>query len=616
MGNECTTLKENKIAIIGMACKFPGADNVEDFWQNLSHKVESVGELPAERAYKIKSQLKAMGMDENPEYKKAGYLNNLFMFDNSFFGIINREAVAMSPAQRLFMEVGYHALEDAGYGGSALYGSKTGVFVGYISDLDSQDYQKMIGISKDHATPTGALSSNLCGRFSYFLNLTGPSMMVDTACSSSLTAINVACNSIKNGECNQALIGGVQIELYPYNMHKIGIESASGHLKPFDQMADGTCTGEGVAAILVKGYEDAIKDKDHIYAVIDAVGINQDGRGIGLSAPNPNAQKALIADTISKAGKTVDDITYIEAHGTGTALGDPIEMNVLANIFREKRTANEEKSCGIGSVKANVGHLYAVSGLAGIIKCCCMFQYKKIPATINFSQLNKKIKWKNSGLYINVGMIDWNGSKGKRCCGISNFGFSGTNCHIVLEEADEIHRAVNAQEYYPFVLSADSLQGLNHMIKKYMYYIQKNTEAEYKDVCFTASLGRKHGKIRLAINADSKNMLFEKLCDYKGITDIKKEIYVGSSFVGHGVELQELKEASERFCKIRQRESEKQRILSRHLCELYVSGVLPDWNAFFEGLDAVRVSLPLYEYEENEFNLVFEREDDGNGRYV
>ena len=606
MGNEYITMKENKIAIIGMACKFPGADNVEDFWQNLCHGIESVGELPPERAHKIKPQLKAMGVDENPEYKKAGYLNNLFKFDNFFFGIINREAVAMSPAQRLFMEVGYHALEDAGYGGNALYGSKTGVFVGYISDLDSQEYQKMISMSKDKATPTGALSSNLCGRFSYFLNLSGPSMMVDTACSSSLSALNVACNSIKNGECKQALVGGVQIDLYPYDMHKIGIESENGHLRPFDQMADGTCVGEGVAAILIKGYEDAVRDRDHIYAVVDAVGVNQDGRSIGLSAPNPNAQKALIVDTISKSGKTVDDITYIEAHGTGTALGDPIEMNVLANIFREKRNNNEEKSCGIGSVKANIGHLYAVSGLAGIIKCCCMFKYKKIPATINFNQLNKKIKWKNTGLYINKEMVDWDDSKGKRCCGISNFGFSGTNCHVILEEPDEVHRNMDVQDYYPFVLSADSFQELNRMIKKYMYYIQKNAEAEYKDICFTASLGRKHGRVRLAINADSKIMLLEKLHNFRGITDVKEEIYVGSKFVRDEMELKELKEAGAKYCKSEKQDSEKRRIISRHLCELYVSGILPDWNTFFDNSDAVRVSLPLCEYANNEFNLIFE----------
>lgn len=594
----------DKIAIIGMDCRFPGANSVEEYWENLCNEVESVGNIPNERASKIKEQLEAMEIQENVQYLMGGYLDNLERFDNAFFEIINREAIAMSPAQRLFMEVGYHAMEDAGYGGSALYGSKTGVFAGYISDLDAQNYQSIIAMSKDKSTPTGALSSNLCGRFSYFMNFSGPSMIVDTACSSSIAALNVACKSIKSGECRQALVGGVQIDLKPYRNQKIGIESENGHLRPFDNNADGTCTGEGVAVILIKGYEEALKDGDHIYGVIDGIGINQDGRSIGLSAPNPDAQKNLITETLRRAGRTVDDITYIEAHGTGTELGDPIEMNVLAEVFRKNRTVKEENLCAVGSVKSNIGHLYAASGLASVIKCCCMFEHKKIPATINFEQINEKIKWSDSGLFINKKMMDWDNTQGKRYCGISNFGFSGTNCYVILEEPDKRTRE-EKESYYPFVISSNSSDKLKDMVQEYIHYLERGAEAQYRDICFTGAFGRKHERFRLAVNANSKQDLLQKLHQYKGITDISHEIFVGSNEVLSVNEQSQIEKACICYCELAKQDEEKQEIMSEHLCELYVEGITPKWKLLFEDTDAVRVSLPLYKYEENVLQLVF-----------
>lgn len=598
---------KNKFAIIGLDCRFPGATCADEFWDNICNGIESVGSLPRERASKMKEQMKALGVKEEMEFKVQGYLNDINSFDHDFFGIINREAVAMSPAQRLFMEVAYHALEDAGYGGTALYGSDTGVFVGYIADLESQNYLKLIEISKDKGTPTGALSSNLCGRFSYYMNFSGPSMLIDTACSSSLTALNVACNSIINGECQQALVGGVQIDLAPYNNVRIGIESASGHVKPFDQEADGTCSGEGVAAILIKKMENAIADKDNIYAVIDAVGVNQDGRSIGLSAPNPSAQKKLISDTFMMAGKTTADISYLEAHGTGTGLGDPIEMNVLASIFRDGNKNREKNKCAVGSVKANIGHLYAASGLAGIIKCCYMLKCQLIPMTINFKKINEKIKWENTGLYINTKLINWDTEGKKRCCGISNFGFSGTNCHVILEEYEDSRQSeIRENQYYPFVISEDSFSKLNSMIKKFLYFVQKKKKTRYIDVCYTAAIGRKNGKVRLAINANSVSMLMEKLELYKEATDSKNDIYMGNVRVLDRTEATELIEAAKSCCVHNNNGDAKQKINSRHLCELYVAGITPEWEELYKDTDARKISLPLCEYDKNEFSLVFE----------
>lgn len=600
MNINVSSANNTKFAIIGMDCKIPGADNVEEFWGNLCQGIESIGEINEERKIKIKKQMQALGADQNSDFKTGGYLKNISNFDNSFFGIINREAIAMPPAHRLFLEVGYHALEDAGYGGTALYGSKTGVFVGYIGDLDSQNYQKLIYYSKDKGTPTGALSSNLAGRFSYIFNFSGPSILVDTACSSSLTALNIACNSIMCSECKQALVGGVQIDLFPYTNENIGIESQSGHIRPFDKMSDGTVNGEGVIAILIKGYDDAIKDRDHIYAIIDAVNVNQDGKSIGLSAPNPIAQSSLITEAIAKSGKNLDDISYIEAHGTGTPLGDPIEMNVLASLFNNRKY---EKKCVVGSVKANIGHLYAASGLAAVTKCCCMLKHKKIPPTINHEIINPKIKLKKSGLYINTELIDWDNSKGKRTCCISNFGFSGTNCHLILEEAEETANDNGQNEYYPFLISADSSKQLNDMIKKYIYILQKNKNLRYKDICFTALSGRKHEKFRLALNAESTSSLLNKLCNYKGVTNFNEEIFVGRMSSKNPKERKELEEACVRYCKAEKRNLEQKKIISRHLCELYISGILPEWKILFENTDAMRVSLPLYNFKSNIFEL-------------
>ncbi len=609
--------KKSKIAIIGMAGILPGAENINEYWENLRAGIESVGSIPGKRKESIR-KLCEQWKTVDTSFAAGGYISEIDKFDNRFFGIINREAVAMSPAQRLFLETAYTAIEDAGYGGDALVSSKTGVYVGYISDLEAQQYQRILQLSNDSPTPTGALSSNISGRISYFMDFKGPNVMIDSACSSSLSAFNIACQGILNGDCEQAIVGAVQLNLLPFNDNNIGIESQSGHVRPFDEQADGTCEGEGIVAIILKPYEKAIQDKDNIYAIVSAISTNQDGRSVGISAPNPNAQCGLIEDTLAKAGLEKEDITYIEAHGTGTKLGDPIEMNVLAKIFRAAQKESVSKVCAVGSVKANIGHLYAASGLASIVKCCMMLKHREIPPNINFQTMNQKIKIDDSMLFVNEKLIDWKSYGRIRRCGISNFGFSGTNCHMILEEA-AISLKTKDKLLYPFVISAPTKKGLDALVKEYQKFLLQNNEIKLEHICYTSAFGRGHYQHRLAIIANDIQDLLRKLQVYCGCSNFTENIFIGNANLV-------TKEQNEtRWNEITPKEQDimtlaVQEICSRidsnsydnrmqalvKLCNLYVKGARPSWKEVFDMETIQRVSIPTYIFDKKTFWPNFE----------
>lgn len=341
----------------------------------------------------------------------------------------------MDPQQRIFLEEAWKALEDAGYSDQAVQDTRCGVFVGCAPS----DYTKHLEANRLSNTAdafTGTSSSILAARISYFLNLKGPSISIDTACSSSLVAVHQACVSLWNEECDMALAGGIRLMITPDSMvqsSQMEILSAQGVCRPFDQEADGTLLSEGVGVVVLKPLKQALENRDHIYGVIRGSGVNQDGRTNGITAPSVNSQIQLEKRVYEKFRIDPAEINYVEAHGTGTALGDPIEVKALTEAFRE--FTQDSQYCALGSVKANIGHATMAAGVAGMIKILLSLKNRQIPPLIHYNRLNEKIRLDGSPFYINTELVDWPENKrGSRMAAISGFGFSGTNCHIVIEE--------------------------------------------------------------------------------------------------------------------------------------------------------------------------------------
>lgn len=587
-----------EVAIVGMALKVPGADNLSEFWENIKMGVESIGEFPPKRRT-------LYGMQSDCEIPRGGYLEEIDTFDNRFFGVIDREAIAMPPSQRIFLQTAYEAFEDAGYPMDKLKDSRTGVYVGYISDTDNVGYQQLLKQSDGTQTATGALSANISGRVSYTFDLKGESCNIDSACSSSGTALYHAYQSICRGECDMAIAGGIQIELMPSVDKNIGIESKEGHIRSFDNQADGTCKGEGSVAVVIKPYKKALEDNDHVYAIISSMTMNQDGRTKGLSVPNPDSQESLIVETIKKAGIRPKDIQYFETHGTGTNIGDPIELNTIAKVFVKE----DKEVCYVGSVKPNIGHLYAASGLAGVIKCCKMLEEGTIPKLINFSQLNDKINMERASLVINTENQNWNCETRRRCL-VNNFGFSGTNFNLLLSEAEQVPcNDTETEQKYMFVISAKTRQAFYEMIEKYRIFTI-DTEESIANICYTSLLRREHFEYRAAFLVSSVSELHNKLMGYTGKIDFQEDIYCGHVHTrAYGQQLAEQKlsfresELLENLCREKMKAYVECPDLNhlRKLAELYIKGANGEWSQLFKYKAVHNVSLPSYAFEKKHF---------------
>lgn len=428
-------LRQENIAIIGMSGRFPGANDTEEFWKNISNGVCSIKEFPISR-FDIGACYSDDIESNNTTYcKVGGMLSNIDEFDSLFFNISPKEAKMIDPQQRIFLEEAWKAIEDAGYSDKKIKAKKCGVFVGcapseYSINLANNNVDVM------SEAFIGTSTSILASRISYFLDLKGPSMSIDTACSSSLVAIHQACLSIWNGESELALAGGIRLILSPnvvIQSSQMQILSPTGVCRPFDQKADGTILGEGVAVIILKPLSEAQKDKDYIYGVIKGSGVNQDGKTNGITAPSVKSQTQLEKDVYNKFGINPSDIGYIETHGTGTKLGDPIEVKGLMESFKD--FTDKKNYCALGSIKANIGHTTMAAGVVSVVKILLAMKYKKIPMLLNYSSINDKIPLASSPFYINESTIHWpENTKKSRMAGISGFGFSGTNCHLVIEE--------------------------------------------------------------------------------------------------------------------------------------------------------------------------------------
>ncbi|NOX88826.1 MAG: SDR family oxidoreductase [Calditrichaeota bacterium] len=484
-----------EIAIIGMAGKFPGADSVKEFWELLKNGKEAISFFGEE-------ELIETGVDpqllKNPNYVPArGIINDEDKFDAHFFDFFPREAEIMDPQHRLFLEISWHALEDAGYHADAFDGL-IGLFAGvslntYIYSFlmsrkgmisSAEGYQLSIGNDKDFLTT----------RVSYKLGLTGPSVDVQTACSTSLVAVHLACLNLLNYNCDMAMAGGVSITVpqkQGYLYQEGMILSKDGHCRAFDANASGTVSGNGSGVVVLKRLEDALKDGDHIYAVIKGSAFNNDGANrVGYTAPSVDGQSQVIANAQIMANIDPETVTYIETHGTGTSLGDPIEIKALSQVFREQ--TDKKQFCAIGSVKTNIGHLDSAAGVAGLIKAVLSLHHKMIPPSLNYQKPNPQIDFENSPFFVNTELREWRVDNGQpRRAGVSSFGIGGTNVHVILEEAPPAEESDPARPFQLLLFSAKTKNALDKLTSDFVEFLKQNREQNLADIAFTLQMGRK-----------------------------------------------------------------------------------------------------------------------------
>ena len=502
------------IAIVGMGLRFPGgASDPETLWKVLREGRDTITEIPSDR-WDIEQYYDADPDAPGKMYTRHGaFLDQVDGFDARFFGISPREATTMDPQQRLLLEVAWEALENAGHRPEDANGA-AGVFVA----LSNSDYGRLVMGEQDEIdvySSTGNNFSVAAGRLSYFLGLEGPSMVVDSACSGSLVAVHLASQSLRAGECRVALAGGVNLILSPevnINFSKARMMAKDGRCKTFDASADGYVRGEGCGLVVLKRLSDAVADGDHVLAVIRGSAVNQDGQSGGLTVPNGPAQEAVIQRALASGNVAPSDVGYIEAHGTGTSLGDPIEAHALAGVFGEGRASDNPLI--IGSLKTNLGHLEAAAGVAGLIKAVLALQHETIPPHLHFRQMNPHIDWGKLPVEVPVQARPWPKGAKRRIAGVSSFGFSGTNAHVIVEEAPAVvdipETHTGERRLHLLTLSARTPAALDHQIEHYREWLGE-TEDDLADVCFTANVGRVHFSERAVFLGSTREAMRDAL---------------------------------------------------------------------------------------------------------
>lgn len=479
------------IAIVGMACRMPGAPAKDLFWQRLLAGAEAISPVPQQRWY---------GDDSTGRF--GGFIEGVELFDNQFFGIFAAEAARMDPQQRLLLEVSWHALEDSGIVPDALKASRAGVFVG--ASFSDYGMTQLAASASGHAlNNTGSALALLANRLSYFYDLRGPSMTVDTACSSALVATHLAVRAIRSGECDLALVAAVNLLLAPHisrGLVAAGLLAPDGRCKPFDARADGYVRAEGCGVLVLKPLEKARRDKDRVYAAIRGSAVSQDGRTNGLSSPNPLAQRAVLAAAYADAGVSPKDVGYVECHGIGTHLGDRIEATALGAVVGTGSGRAAEQPCLIGSLKSNVGHLESAAGIAGLIKTAMVLHTGVVPPTINFAEPNPSIDFDELGLRVPTGAIPFLGGTA-RLAGVSGFGFGGTNAHVVLEPPAGQPAEVSAAptRYLVMPVSARTETALTAARADWADALEAAGQDGVVDLVGVAALRRTHHRLRTAV---------------------------------------------------------------------------------------------------------------------
>lgn len=593
---------EEDIAIIGLSGRYPMANNLENFWENLKSGKDCITEIPEDR-WNTNRYFDADKYNKNTYYNKwGGFLDNIDKFDPTFFNISPKEAEVIDPQERLFLETVWHTIEDAGYKSDTLSGSDMGVFVGVM--FGQYQLSGAEELMKGNYRFSETSFASIANRVSFFLNLHGPSIAIDTMCSSSLVTVHMACESIRRGECDWAIAGGVNLSLHPIKYFMLSqkrFASSDGRCRTFGELGDGYVPGEGVGAVLLKPLKKAVQDKDNIYAVIKGSAINHGGKTNGYTVPNPIAQSEVILKALRKANINPRTISYVEAHGTGTALGDPIEINGLNMAY--KNYTNDKQYCSIGSVKTNIGHLESAAGIASLTKVLLQMKNKQLVPSLHSDELNSLIEFKDSPFQVQHELENWkcpvikeDGIKKiyPRRAGISAFGAGGVNTHIILEEYENNQVTSNSQEKdkHIFILSAKKRHVLKEYAKEFVSFLgghlRNNKDISLRDIAYTLQIGRTEMEERIAFIATNINEIIEKLLLYTEGRMNLEDFYQGNAMsVGQNSDAEQAKGNVA---------STQDYDDPNRLAQLWVSGVCIDWNLLYRQNRPNRITLPNYPF--------------------
>ncbi|MCP4132506.1 MAG: NAD-dependent epimerase/dehydratase family protein [bacterium] len=593
---------EEPIAIIGIGGMLPGAEDLEMFWENLENKKEVLSEIPIER-WNWRHYT-----EDSAGISRGGFIADVDKFDSMFFNISPVEAELMDPQQRILLEIVWKTIEDGGYKASDLSGTNTGVFVG-VSNIEYTELLRDNNVEIDAWLATGGSLSIIANRISSFFNFQGTSEAIDTACSSSAVAVHSAKTAIQNGECDQAIAAGVNLLFSPrvfITLNKAGMLSKRGKISSFDKDADGYVRGEGAGAVLLKPLYKAEIDKDTIYAVIKGSAVNHGGRSHSLTAPNPELQSKVIVSAYEKANVEPGTVTYIEAHGTGTSMGDPIEINSFKKAFSTlnqmfNMTVEQKEYCGIGTLKPNIGHLESASGIASLLKMVLALKYKKLPGIVNFEEMNSYIKIKNSPFYFLNETEEWKsllnqeGKEIPRRAGLHSFGFGGTNTHLIIEEYI-VQENENKLEQLSsveclFIFSARDSERLKEYLEKMKRFIRKSKSFSLCNMAYTLQIGRESMDERLAIIAKTEDELFVILDQcLKNVTNCAdgNRIFSGNY---KKIKKSTKNKPDQDSVKFISEESDLKKIAS-----LWIEGVDIPWEKLYAGMGVQRIPLPTYQF--------------------
>ncbi len=582
------------IAVVGLACRFPaGANSPGQYWKLLADGVDAVAEIPPQR-WDVQAYY-----DPDPAAPGKVYCRNAALVDQplvetfspEFFGIAPREAQAMDPQQRMLLEVCWEAIEDAALPADHVRGSRTGLFVGSCTD----DYLHLFNNLVDPAAIEGysSLGTARCitaGRVSYMLGLRGPAIQIDTACSSSLVAVHQACASLRSSDCDMALAGGVNLQLSPVwtiGLCKLRALAPDGRCKTFDAAADGFGRGEGCGVLVLKRLSDALEAGDPIRAIVRGTAVNHDGRSAGLTVPNQSAQEDLLRQALQAAKVQPEQIGYIEAHGTGTSLGDPVEMGALASVFGQR-----QQPLWVGSVKTNIGHLEAAAGVAGLIKVILALQHEAIPPHLHFNRPNPHIAWDDLPVQVPTKLTPWSRGQHSRLAGVSSFGFSGTNAHVILEEPP-LRPQIPAPQRpcHLLVLSAKTPEALQQVAHRYAARLSQQPPLELADVCHTAALGRSHLPHRLAVLAETPDR----------VAHLLRSPLASAPADGMWVGQAKSQGNPTEWPQDAQIDPNRWQALLAQAADRYVRGLGVDWAALFKDTAAQKVALPTYPFQRQRY---------------
>jgi polyketide synthase PksN len=596
------------IAIIGLSCKLPGAENQFEFWENLVGEKSCIAEIPESRW-----DWKKLWGDPKEQINKTnsrwgGFVADPDAFDHEFFGLLPKVVEAMDPQQRMMLELTWRCLEDAGVAPDSVRGQKIGMMIS-VFNHDYKELQEQAGFAIEAHHSTGSAAAIIANRISHYFDFKGPSLSIDTACSGSLNAIHCAAQALEFGDCEMAIAGGINLILTPtrhISFSKMGMMSPTGSCRTFDESANGYVRGEGAGLLLLKPLDLALADGNTIYGVLKGSAVNHCGETYTLTYPSPESQANVIVAAHRRAGVSIDTVSYVEAHGTGTPKGDPIEFQGLQQAFAtlasDQGIELKPGSCGLGSVKTNIGHLEAAAGVAGVIKVLMQFRFRQLSAIQHFEKLNPRINLENSPFYIQDKHQDWQNPNGKTPlrAGVSSFGFGGTNAHVVLEQAPvrALPPSSNSARKliaYPVMLSAKSAEALRYRATDLLQWVEQHeTGVSLLDLSFTLCTGRQHLGFRRAWLVESFAQLRE--CLQQILSESIQPITKDPASAQVQKLLQEMNQAK-KFTPTKLREA------LEILVQAFESGMQFDWAPVFKNKQVCSLNLPGYRFAKTRFWL-------------